>query len=359
MTDELSLARPEELKFSRCLAAGCHECKSSANCWHGQKAGDMNIDVAAGSAFSYYKAVATTKCPVGSVAFWMLAMKEHKGQKLTNGYLTIKQDNKEIESAKHFTENWVYCRPKCTEVYWRSQMHAGINQVTINFHPKDLAKPSLAILELEARRVDAQFEDCLDVTNCLKVLGDGSAAGYAIRNQNPLQLACLMGTIGSSSSVSQKCNEWTGCLSSDQQTKLKVLMRAAGIQPGTGLVENMGANAANRSRETPAGCVDPKLDDAESMQCECYVQWHKECGGDDNDDLEACIKTKMCNEATVCDDWKEEECPDMMMAISDGGKLSSNRSEMTKRTEASGKGVAATDSDFESALTGKCTSETQ
>merc|ERR1719359_981605 len=101
-------------------------------------------------------------------------------------------------------------------------MHHGVNELTIDFHIRDLSKQSHADIELGARNVDALFESCLSVTTCLKVLGDGSAAGYAIQNRNEIQLSCLEGKIGSSSFVFRKCNKWTRCLSSDQKTKLIV-----------------------------------------------------------------------------------------------------------------------------------------
>jgi hypothetical protein len=169
----------------------------------------------------------------------------------------------------------------------------------------------------------------------------------------------------------QKCKEWHGCLSSDQKTKLKIVMRAAGVQSDTGYMEIMGATSGNQSRQiSDSGkCVDPRISDPESWECECIDEWTEECGGDDSDDLESCIRQKMCKAppSAVCPAWKDEFCssmlteaePEMKMALSDGGKHASIRSEMKKRTEASGKGDEATGSDFESTLTGKCTSETQ
>ena len=67
------------------------------------------------------------------------------------------------------------------------EMIAGPNKFQVDFHPLDLTKASNCQFALLATKVSVGFEECLGQETCLRIFGDGSAAGFAMRNVNKHQ----------------------------------------------------------------------------------------------------------------------------------------------------------------------------
>jgi len=284
---------------------------------------------------------------VGGNALWVLSVyaKGRKDHKLDNGYLMIEQDNDNSNAAKLTKEG--------KQKAWSAKMHTGSNKLQVDFHPDNKAEKSEASCHLGARIVDAQFETCLDTKNCLSVLGDGSSAGFAIRNVNKNQLDCLeekeMPT-----SLQATCNKWVGCLkaggelsemkpptsptvqslnrdpmvetgketmttvlkstSKGQQTIdfLKALLRAAGAEKQSAVGSSSLVQGSRLGQQRGAKeCIDPAVEDPEAVECECMNAFINKCGSAD----EACFLQSLCAYQGICDSWKEENCESSMASL--------------------------------------------
>jgi len=249
---------------------------------------------------------------------------------MNNGYLKIEKDALFAGKLEGIDKTW------------RSRMHTGSNKLQLDFHPYDPAKPStVAGVHLVARRVDAHFEDCLATKNCLDVLGDGSAAGVAIRNINKNQLDCLERKL-MPNFLREKCNQWVRCLKSGGDlTKLpdlggksktggsvgkrmtatpkgqkrveflKAFLRASGARKST---KGKGTKKKSESLAGDIGlgqaakkeCISPDIEDPEAFECECMETLLEICGGIN----EACFQEKMCTcpGFGICQNWKNENC---------------------------------------------------
>jgi len=344
--------RPEELKADRCIQRKCEECDDKANCFHGVSGSDsvsefptLILFVKPGLMFTKYRASVHAKCNAGEAAEQMVRVHQMK-----NGRLKILVDgihkrtiNKQVSSREEAGGH---------ELLWKSSLK-GVKafELTLEFIPIDLLGQSSVNLDMVLNHVRLDFEKCLDQTNCLKIMGDQSKASYALRNQNKFQLKCLE-RASLPSFLQAKCRKWRACVEKNPSlaSLLKTALKAAVRRRRPNRLQGL----TQMDSRTPVGeCVDPAYADPESFECECMAAFHAKCGDD-----EQCFKDEFCKHNRVCRDWKiANSCPENFLQTGSSGQAATMLERGARAN--SGKGAAATDSHFESALTGKCTSETQ
>jgi len=209
---------------------------------------------------------------------------------------------------------------------WSDGMDAGPNSIQIDLYPVDPAKPSKAVIWLQAYKIDKHFEHCLDAKNCLGLMGDGTAAGFELGNVNAEQLKCLEGY--PTAKLKRKCNQWLKCLRGSEANMrrsskrlsesnmkiailkseldlfteaekltefLKAFLRAAGV--------NMAMSMSGETGESLT-CVDPAIEDPEAWECNCMQEMIDACNGID----ETCFANRMCGRSDVCAHWKKANC---------------------------------------------------
>jgi len=306
-----TLFRPEEMKFEQCHGPACQECASAANCWAGKSttSAQIAVNVAAGSTFSHYRAVVSTKCPVGSKAKWRLRISPLHGGVLDNGHLMIYKNNILAKRLEPQDANKGGTK-------WSSKMITGFNKVQMDFHPDVLTQSSKAQVGLSARSVTVQFEQCLDGKTCLNVFGDGSPASFAMRNVNKNQIDCLDGLQMLGFLIS-KCNEWLNCLKGGASAEpiviqfLRTFLHAARVHDKkSGEAKLLQDNRLGQLQNSEQ-CIDPAEADAEAMQCECMDKLLEKCGGVD----EECFHETICARPGICQTWKDENCGSSMSSL--------------------------------------------
>jgi len=227
-------------------------------------------------------------------------------------------------------------------------MKAGSNKLQLDFRPLDPTKISSVTVTLSASEVDPSFEKCLDSKYCLRILDDGSDAGFEMRNKNGYQLGCLQDK-AMESTLKGTCERWVGCLKAGgteaknsetegaKQIKfLTTLMRAAGVKGETGPSSLLqGARLDHHQKDN--SCIDPAIEDPEAMSCECMESFHKQCN--DADD-EACFKKAICDHKGVCTRWKEENDCAVGLSLATLGQRAtqtgSSQGDLDKTVEAKG-----------------------
>jgi hypothetical protein len=302
--------------------------------------------VPAGSTFEYYVAEVWAQCPkLSKVAQWWLEVIN-----LQNGKLELYVGNAKTPVKQRL--DYAGMQSEWTRMFINSEKA----RVRALFYPSDKAVRSHAKIWLEAFEADKGAEACMDIKDCLSALGDGSAASYKLRNDNNIQYKCLRGTNYWSSmerGVRGQCEKWYRCLlKSGKKTQIRAILGAAmktRITPRrwrrpsrrrNGLLQ--GAHSTNETRMQL--CVDPSVDDLESMDCECAESMMKTCSGAAyaSQDLETCMNSLMCKNPNVCPGWKRTHCT--------VGSLMAERSQASNKVATNGKVL----NHLDGTIQGKC-----
>jgi len=178
----------------------------------------LDITVAGGTAFKFYRAEVHTKCPPGVDAYWLL------------------KPYTDASELKVYV-NDVLGPPLVNDKEWKQTMVKGESstgdgnpqKLHIDFTPANPAQDSSAECEVAAKRVSAAFERCQDKKNCLRVFGDGSEAGFAMRNSNENQWLCVSGGGLNGQALVSKCTEWKDCMLEEKNELLETVVKTADI----------------------------------------------------------------------------------------------------------------------------------
>jgi hypothetical protein len=354
--------RPEFIKTFRCerdasnIAEECAECipdQWDGNCWKGSgQFGRSMLNVRPGpQATNIYRLEVWGRCAPGEAGKsknWEMHL-----QAKSSGTLRLYLNNilqQELVSNDKTTVT-------LEQVADDSRLHIDYipsNSLCIqNCHlPAKYQISAKVDIQLGAR-LDKSMDDCMSGKICLAKLGDGSNEGRLLRNSNPLQLKCLDATDDAArNAISSNCEAWERCLR-EQNMKVGVssLLRAS-LESGT----SSPTTSSTRPPDDP-NCIDPKVADVESLDCECLPQMQATCGGALNAE---CIKCEMCKHSGVCSSWKSamcSTCPSSLNAVDTSNPLirrmrarrvEKNASLLNKRAEDQEEGVDA-------AAAGKCT----
>jgi len=245
--------------------------------------------------------------------------------------------------------------------------------------------------------VQVQFEQCLDGKTCLKVFGDGSDAGLAMRNMNKNQVDCLDGR-QMPNFLKSKCNEWLICLKGGgdalceewcagnenaltEKCKskdcngcgdcklaaadatmvttsqpiviqfLRTFLHAARVHDKKSGEAKLVQDNRSGQLQNSEQCIDPAEADAEAMDCECMDKLVEKCGGVD----EVCFHETFCAQAGVCQAWKDEQCGSSMSSL---GQTNNQKADFVERravsTSKSNRGNLTSKQGLDDTLTGKC-----
>jgi len=244
---------------------------------------------------------------------------------------------------------------------------SGDARIRISLRPSDTSKKASAVLLMMANGVDASVDSCMSIKDGLSVLGDESEAAFELRNVNARQLTCLKGDFGAmSETLGEKCKKWRTRISKEERELLLAFLSAALKGASTGMAEVRSRQhlrpSLNASRTTRESCSDPAVDDPESWDCECLQSMKQTCEAEHSHlSLEDCLRTLMCNNGDVCEEWKEEHCEDSLVrgsAFESTEATSGEDFAIQQRATVLSTKVATVNA-LDSATQGKCTSETQ
>jgi hypothetical protein len=345
MPDVDKLLRPEYVKSLACRDTGCIECTNKKACWYGDSPWGQGYLVLAVPADApsdeFYVADFWARCSTGS-GEWKVC----PGDAWSNGDMSVEVNGQRLGSIGGYSS--------CVS-FASKDAHV---QIKFRRSHKDYQASASAIISAE--RVDASVESCMSVKDCLKILGDGSAASFALRNSNRKQYECIAARdYATRNAISVKCPPWVQCLSQDANNKkrLEVFLRAAVITPmATSLAAMAGKITAAHDKES--SCVDPETDDAESWNCDCMEYIARECGDMD----EVCFRGLMCKHSEICCSWKQTHCPAADHCSSSLAILKTNssnsRADTIQGDSASlgdrSKVTSNIDSSLDQSLSGKC-----
>jgi hypothetical protein len=362
------LHRPELVKSLRCNGlTQCSNCEQQSSCWHGVHGygaggedGQLVIDVTEDDSDSFVAEVFLACGGSGTDAKLELQLHE-----LLNAKLLVFVDGTQVDledpvEGTQVTEinagNWQNMEHHAHQL----QSHLSPNfkgTVRLVLQRTPGTSHSRARIEFDARKVATITNECMDVKACLNVFGDGSVAGFQIRNDNSLQLACLQNQMQSMTQAQKdKCAEWKACLSQNPSTMetLKTFLEVA-FATATGLIQTQKVTRTQV-------CVDPAVDDPESLECNCYDNALATCQPAEATDI--CLKRFMCNSAGICDSWKQGRCSGQGLLTeqnhsqSDAGiALLEKRQARTAASSGSGtrSAVVRDDGQLDDTLTDKCT----
>jgi len=371
---------PEQVRAQQCTHAKCQECGTKDNCFqsvnwgsafHKKYTGQVHpmstLLVRPGLPFTSYRASFYANCDAGRVA-----KIEFRTKAMNNGILKIFMND---IYEKTLTKDYSAWKPSKKNTWF--QTHKGSDgeafQLSVEFFPSNPKAASSVTLEARLFNIQPKFEQCMDRTNCLNLMGNmTSKASYALRNKNAYQLSCLRRATTLPSFLEDTCEAWRSCVEKNPPLAKYLLTSLSAANPSMLQVE---ATVAATQDE----CLDPAIADAEALECECMVWLHEKCGDD-----EECFKSKYCEDNRVCGDWKVANgCPQLLLqAESNSSKgvltqsilhkeISSSANILSDDVESAsyvdkamltrqkGQEDADLSGSLDGSLEGKCTSETQ
>jgi len=327
--------RPEAVKSERCDDRACHMCNHQTDdgCWHGSSlgSGDMTLAVEAKSLFKSFAQEVFFKCSIAG-GRWNMRV-----YAIDNGKIDIYANNKLEKTISQVIAE-------------KFDFNTASLRVRAVFVPNDRNLASGAKAKFEVFSMNTTSDACMTTKMCLSTLGDGSDSGFELRNNNKLQAMCLIsGASSLASHLLTTCLAWLECLSEENKNILKALLTASG-QVGSPSPSDSFADDASKvndnltASDDPNDCVNPRVDDPESYDCECVEDMIKTCEGVD----EACFKGIMCNSAEVCQSWKDsEECASLIQT--NEGDMSADLVQRSQDSASSAIGDA-----LDGSLAGKC-----
>jgi len=317
----------------------------------------MTLVVKAGSLFTSFAQEVYFNCPDGGDGYWNMQVRVIK-----NGKITVYLNNQQIEEIPGPVDRPLNSGEEAKNFAIHSDKSS--NRVRVVFVPTDRNVASSALARVEAKGMDKATDVCMVGKNCLAELGDGSDAGFELRNNNTLQRQCLESGASSlqTSALTEMCSAWVSCLPAENKHILKTLLKAAHAPPQeTSLVRQVisASGAASFAEEVatvngtsadPNDCVDPAIDDPESYDCECVEEMIETCGSVD----ETCFKNIMCKNFQVCQSWKESAgCVNLIQTNQEGtakvGDLNAALGQRSQELASSGLEDA-----LDGSLQGKC-----
>ena len=148
-----------------------------------------------------------------STGKWVLKVKG-----IVNGKLSVYLNN---ELVKEETQSSFFWKNKGGRVkHWYIPVQHGTEaRIRTVLYPTNPDKPSSALAKLEAQNADASVDGCMTSKLCMAQLGDGTEAGFELRNNNVMQYKCLASgfealpekTLSDGSSLRLTCKAWVKC----------------------------------------------------------------------------------------------------------------------------------------------------
>lgn len=305
--------RPGWQKNTRCAgnsSMSCEECAGQSDCWSNAD-GFRQVRLASGarSSFPRYLSTIHVRCDSPSVRV------SYEIGNLQSGQLRILWDGVDVSQQGNIQSTGLES-PMVEQIGSGSldisADHAGAHTLELEFTPfTDDSSVQLSKFEVSMPKT---FADCEDYKACL----DPISTSNEFRNNNWQQLGCLQ----DAHPFSEDCARWRGCLTAEDQSQLRTLLRAAGV----GGYDLNASDATNESdvyfvpsgpSEDGAGvhCINPLVQDAESWSCDCFEDMHSSCAavaaspyGAAIYTEELCIRAKFCEHPRVCSAWKELAC---------------------------------------------------
>jgi len=180
-------------------------------------------------------------------------------------------------------------------------------------------------MEFKAVALDVKTRGCMDMMECLEVFGDGSDAAFAVRNVNKLQLDCVEDKTLKDKAERKKCKKWKKCL--QKGGHLEILKTILQVALGTGGLLQVDGDSSSqgrrRSQSQEAICMDPEVDDLESLECNCLEKAQEEC--EDGEDMDTCLKRYSCKAKGICCKWKRDHCDGFTIEHCDGSMIQQSR----------------------------------
>jgi len=306
--------RPEDFHSEICSHGVCSACDRQEDCWHGQEGwprdglfnaqnGNFRVELGSDSPSGDRRATLWLRCEDDEdvLSKWWVAK-----DRVTNGVLTVQIDGKtvkEYQADPPTRRRWGSPRRRRTSADPLPALPVGQGKrdhtLTLNFHPASAGSSADAVIRVYAD-VDPWVEKCMGEHFCLGLLGDGTPAGFELRNNNTEQLRCLDDK-PMSTALATKCSEWKSCMSkrigkqyagSSEESSLHSLLRAAFL----------GVTVSwEQSRQDD--CISPQAVDPEALECECLDVLRKTCST--TDDQTTCYKNILCEHCKVCRSWKQ------------------------------------------------------
>jgi hypothetical protein len=334
---------PEELRFERChSASSCEPCSGAHNCFHFDNWGNVDVEVDTSAPFAIYKATLVAKCKAGINAKWMTRA---GSSKIKAGRVDMYVDGVKAHTLLEDIPG--------QQIKEWAVPQGNASTLQVQFIP-ELINPSAmqsgsstvpsANLDLTINQADVKFEDCLESIACLKEFSDATDASMAIRSDNGIQFACLLGHNMTSADLQFACNSWVACLAAGsnatnssatlpvssnpstlpveealpefQQLKEALpefqqfyvtLMNAAGVTPSSGgslLQKHVGKDLGKEGSRT-GECFDPTTGDLEALDCDCKEIMIAKCGVDN----QTCYHEHLCSNENICQTWKDVQSP--------------------------------------------------
>lgn len=318
------LRRPSWQKTTRCAndsSESCEECSSSINCWRPQEHARV-----VHSGFGPWKRFISSihvRCPSNMIDI------HYEVHDVRNGHLHFLWDGVEISSEISFID---YIGD------FRQRAEVGMQRLSGDFRiPVDSVGGHLFQVEFISFGQDSGAElttlemampetyvHCEDFKVCLDPLRAGHEGLQMLRNNNRMQLACL-----EASFFDGACALWRGCLASEKQQSLLLLLMAALTdefphEPSFGpsfkshnAVDSLllpSSGPSSNQASSHVFCVDPALEDVESWNCDCYDEMRRTCAEMEVSE-QVCLRVLMCEHETVCDAWKQAARCDVDLEI--------------------------------------------
>jgi hypothetical protein len=119
-------------------------------------------------------------------------------------------------------------------------------EISTEFYPSNPKAPSSVILQAQLFNIQPNFEQCMDHTHCLSVMGNmKNKASYALRNKNGYQLSCLRkGTLPPF--LMSTCEVWRSCVEKSPKLARYLLSSLSAANPSMLQVEATSVAEATR-----------------------------------------------------------------------------------------------------------------
>mmetsp|Transcript_106637 Transcript_106637/g.227722 ORF Transcript_106637/g.227722 Transcript_106637/m.227722 type:complete len:490 (-) Transcript_106637:127-1596(-) len=324
--------RAEAQKALRChnsSSASCEECWGKTDCWFGHR----NMRKADGSNWQMWKRIVQImhlRCDLDSVAV------SFKLKSIVNGTLRAFWDEVEVTPQNGFhvqghmmspvselnsTPGWASNKKGHTGYATLPLPRKGAHELLLEFSPTG---PNALVVATNMRMfVSKAFARCEDVQTCLASLGTGQ-----LRNSNTQQLECLL----ADPPTGNQCVKWRKCLDKasdaedaegDHRSHLITLLMAAGVgnaelgtELGTLMPWGGDSHAVDAYASDPVSeekhCMDPRLEDPEAWECDCYEEAKQQCMSltptPEDTSLAQCLRAHYCMNRRVCSEWKASFC---------------------------------------------------
>lgn len=204
---------------------------------------------------------------------------------------------------------------------------AGGHELRLEFTPDANATRALAVLASLQLWMPLSYATCEDLRACVSFISDSDAAVRQFRNSNEAQYRCLTNVEPSSACATWKaCLEQAGAGADKRSQRLINLLTAAGVgsQPEAVTTTTTEAswfpslNIFSGGGEEEGPCLDPRHEDVQAWDCDCYDALMASCDTQRNQSEYSdakCVRAQLCKEPRICAAWKARWCDPEHLAL--------------------------------------------